>query len=153
MGASEYPPFDLLVIVDGLALAQTGEYRMRVRAKGWIESGELDTAGNALQRIFRPVVGHDAASTLRTRNRLGPFSPRATLDRRKSEADSAAAPAAESRSPLSCHRRCPARRTSKSADAGLLGSCRGKRVRWTRQQIATEAVRVGPRNRRSLGPP
>jgi len=75
VGASEYPPFDLLVIVDGLALAQTGEYRMRVRAKGWIESGELDTAGNALQRIFRPVVGHDAASTLRTRNRLGPFSP------------------------------------------------------------------------------
>ena len=49
--AGEHPLFDLLITMDRLALAQEGEYRMRVGAKRRIEGRELDARGDTLRGI------------------------------------------------------------------------------------------------------
>src|SRR6058998_2430291 len=76
---SEFPGTSLAI--PGLALfsfAQTGEYGMR--AKRWIERGELDTGGNGLRRILRLLVEHDTVSALRDPSPIGPEFQREGLD-------------------------------------------------------------------------
>jgi len=51
-----------------------------MRAKRWIERGELDTGGNGLRRILRLLVEHDTVSALRDPSPIGPEFQREGLD-------------------------------------------------------------------------
>ena len=63
VAAREHPALDDVVVVHGLALAQTRQYRIRIRAKRWVERSELNAGRNVAQRIGSLFVGHDIPPT------------------------------------------------------------------------------------------